>query len=45
MKYSIVSEATFVYWEKMDKKEFRVLMKHCLLAKKNTVEANQGLTL
>jgi hypothetical protein len=23
----------------MDKKEFRVLMKHCFLAKENTVEA------
>jgi hypothetical protein len=34
-----VSEATFVYCEKMDKEEFRVLMKHCFLAKNNTVEA------
>jgi hypothetical protein len=41
VRYSrdIVSEATFVYCEKMDKKEFRVLMKHCFLVKKNTVEA------
>jgi hypothetical protein len=28
----------------MDKKEFRVLMKHCFLAEKNTVEA-KALTL
>jgi hypothetical protein len=34
-----VGEATFVYCEKMDKKEFCVLMDHCLLAKKNTGEA------
>jgi hypothetical protein len=27
----------------MDKKEFRVLMKHCFLAKKNTVEAKSWL--
>jgi hypothetical protein len=27
----------------MDKKEFRVLMKHCSLAKKNTVEAKAWL--
>jgi hypothetical protein len=39
VSYSILSEATFVYCEKMDKKEFRVLMKHCFLAKKNAVEA------
>jgi hypothetical protein len=34
-----MSEETFIYCEKMDKKEFRVLMKHCFLARKNTVEA------
>jgi uncharacterized protein YdaL len=34
-----VSEATLVYCENMDKKEFHVLMKHCISAKKNTVEA------
>ena len=27
----------------MDKKEFRVLIKHCFLMKKNTVEAKQWL--
>jgi hypothetical protein len=27
----------------MDKKDFRVLMKHCFLAKKNTVEAKAWL--
>jgi (p)ppGpp synthase/HD superfamily hydrolase len=41
--YSILSEATFVYCEKMDKKEFRVLMKHGFLAEKITVEANAWL--
>jgi hypothetical protein len=43
VRYSILSEATFVYSEKMDKKEFRVLMKHCFLAKINTVEAKAWL--
>jgi hypothetical protein len=38
-----VSKATFVYCEKMDKKEFHVLMKHCFLGKKNTVEAKAWL--
>jgi hypothetical protein len=38
-----VSEATFVYCEKMDKKEIRVLMKHCFLAKKKNVEATAWL--
>jgi hypothetical protein len=38
-----LSETTFVYCEKMDKKEFRVLMKHCFLAGKNTVEAKAWL--
>jgi hypothetical protein len=41
--HSIVSGATFVYCEKMDKKKIRVLMKHCFLAKKNTVEAKAWL--
>jgi hypothetical protein len=36
---SILSEPTFVYC----KKEFRVLMKHCFLAIKNTVEAKAWL--
>jgi hypothetical protein len=31
------NEVTFVYCEKMDKKEFRALMKHCFLAKKKSV--------
>jgi hypothetical protein len=39
VRYSILSEATFVYCEKIHKKEFCVLIKHCFLAKKNTVEA------
>jgi hypothetical protein len=46
VRYSIVNEGTFFYWvycEKMDKKEFRVLMKHCFLAKKNTVQATAWL--
>jgi hypothetical protein len=34
-----VSETTFVYCAKMDKKEFRVLMKHIAFGEKNTVEA------
>jgi hypothetical protein len=43
VRYRILSEATFVYCEKMDKKEFRVFMKHCFLAKKNTVDAKAWL--
>jgi hypothetical protein len=43
VRYSILSAATFEYCEKMDKKEFRVLLKHCFLAKKNTVEARAWL--
>jgi hypothetical protein len=43
VRYSILSAATFVYCEKMDKTEFRVLLKHCFLAKKNTVEAKTWL--
>jgi hypothetical protein len=43
VRYSILSKATFVYCEKMDKKEFRVLTQHCFLAKKNTVEAKAWL--
>jgi hypothetical protein len=38
VRYCILSEATFVKCEKMDKKEFRVLLKHCFLAKKNNIE-------
>jgi hypothetical protein len=41
VRYSILSEAIFVYCEKMDKKESRV--KHCFLAKKNTIEAQAWL--
>jgi hypothetical protein len=36
-------EATFVYCEKMDKKGFRVLMKHCFLAKKILLKPMLGL--
>ena len=36
-------EATFVIFETMDKKEFRVLIKHCFLMGKNTVEAKKWL--
>ena len=43
MRYRILSEATFVSLKTMDKKEFRVLIKHCFLAKKNTVEAKSWL--
>jgi hypothetical protein len=43
VRYSILSEATFVYCEKMDKKEFRELLKHCFLAKKSTVDAKAWL--
>jgi hypothetical protein len=43
VRYSILSEATFVYCEKMDKKEFRVLIKHYFLAKNNTVETKVWL--
>jgi hypothetical protein len=38
VRYSILSEATFVYYENMDKKEFCVF-----LAKKNTVEEKAWL--
>jgi hypothetical protein len=43
VRYRILGEATFVYCEKMDKKEFHVLMKHCFLRKTNTVEAKAWL--
>ena len=43
MNYSILSEATFVVVKKMDKKEFRVLIKYCFLKGKNTVEAKTWL--
>jgi hypothetical protein len=39
VRYSILSEATFVYCEKMDKKQFCVLIKHCFLAKKILLKA------
>lgn len=43
MSYSDLSEATFVIVEKMEKKEFRVLIKYCFLKGKNTVEAKAWL--
>jgi hypothetical protein len=43
VRYSILSEATFFYCEKTDKKEFRVLMKHCFLAKKILLKPRLGL--
>ena len=43
MRYRILSEATFVSLKTMDEKEFRVLIKHCFLAKKNSVEAKAWL--
>jgi hypothetical protein len=43
MKYSIGSETTFVYCEKMDKKEFRMLMKHCFWRKKILLKPRFGL--
>jgi hypothetical protein len=43
VRYSILNEPAFGYCEKMDKKEFRVFMKHCFLATKNTVEAKAWL--
>jgi hypothetical protein len=42
VRYNNVSEATFVYCEKMDKKEFRLLMEHCF-GEKKTVEAKTWL--
>ena len=38
-----MTAATFVSVKTMDKKEFRVLKKHCFLAKKNSVEAKLWL--
>ena len=43
MIYRILSEETFVSLKKMDKKEFCVLIKHCFLAKRNSVEAKAWL--
>jgi transposase len=43
VRYSILSEATFVFCKKKDKKEFRVLIKHYYLAKNNTVETKVWL--
>ena len=37
------SDATFAFAYKMDKNEFRVLIKHCYLIGKNTVQAQQCL--
>ena len=41
--YRGFSEATFLIFKTMNKKEFRVLTKHCFLMGKNTVEAKQWL--
>ena len=37
------SDTTFAFVYKMDKNEFRVLIKHCYLMGKNTVQAQQWL--
>ena len=41
--YRGFGEATFVIFKTTDRKEFRVLIKHCFLTWKNTVEAKQWL--
>ena len=41
--YRGFGDATFVIFKTMDKKEFRVLIEHCFLMEKNTVEAKQWL--
>ncbi|GFX87460.1 hypothetical protein TNCV_1329951 [Trichonephila clavipes] len=41
--YSGFSEATYVCLGTMDENEFRVLIKHCFLMGKNTVQAKQWL--
>ena len=41
--YRGFGEATFVIFITMDRKEFWVLIKHCFLMEKNTVEAKQWL--
>ena len=43
MRYCVLSEATFGFEKKMEKKEFRVLIKYCFLKGKNTVEEKNGL--
>jgi hypothetical protein len=43
VRNGILSEATFVCCEKMDKKEFPVLTKHCFLAKTNTYKPRLDL--
>ena len=43
MRYGILREATFVSLKTMDKKEFRVFIKNCFSAKKNSVEAKSWL--
>ena len=43
MRYCILSQATFVSLKTMDKKEFRVLIKHCFLAKKVLLKPSLGL--
>ena len=41
--YRYISDATFTFVQKMEKNEFRVLIKHCFLMGKNTVQAQQWL--
>ena len=41
--FSGFNEATFVIFKTMEKTEFRVLIKHCFLMGKNTVQVKQWL--
>ena len=43
MNYCVLSEATFVIEKKMEKDEFRVLIKYCFLKGKNTVQTKSWL--
>jgi len=43
VRYSILCSSTFDIEQKMEKSEFRVLIKHCFLMKKNTVETKEWL--
>ncbi|XP_023233220.1 RB1-inducible coiled-coil protein 1-like [Centruroides sculpturatus] len=43
VSYSVFSDPSFVIFKTMDKEEFCVLIKHCFLMEKNTVEAKQWL--
>ena len=43
MSYCAKSDATFVIFKTMDQKQFRVLILHCFLMGKNTVQAKQWL--